>query len=506
MKFKKFTAVVLIIAIAFTCPLFSMADDAATANEGYGYSITDDGEMAQTLVRQAANYILQKYKFDVTREELYTDTLMKLLNDHPELTEEAFKAMYSGLDEHSTYYTQEEYDYFLDSMSGQFFGIGVTITAINSGLLVTKVNRGSSAYDAGIKTNDLIVSANGTSIVGMPLEKARTYIVGEAGTFVTVGVIRDGEYMEFYTERRPVTIEPGSYQIVDGSVGYIYLQEFDGGAEELITHALDSFDAAGITDIIFDLRSNPGGSVNVFRNICQRIIPEGPVIHFEYKNPLKNVTLYSECKNPKYSLIVLANENSASAAEAFCGAVQDSGVGIVVGTKTYGKGTMQNLTDFKAGGGVKLTEAEYLTRAKRHINGIGITPDYLVNDSYTTLKKSGFNDLDFETVMQLGDKGETVLALNQRLWALGYDVGEVPTDEYTEKTYFAVLNFQNAVELYPYGVCDISTQLKLENELQEAEIFDNASFKTALEIFKTNTINDYKTDRAAQAAESTESK
>lgn len=468
--------------------------DEVQNTEAYDYTLTDDGEMAQTLVRQAASYILQRYKFDVSREELYTDTLMKLLKEHPKLTEEAFKAMYSGLDEHSAYYTQEEYDYFLDSMSGQFYGIGVTISALNSGLLVTNVNRSSSAYDVGIKANDLIVSADGTDIIGMPLEKARTYIIGEAGTFVTVGIMRDGEYLEFYTERRPVTVEPGSYQIIDESIGYIYLQEFDGGAEELINHALDAFDMRGIKNIIFDVRSNPGGSVNVYKNICQRIIPEGPVIHFEYKNPLKSVTLYSECENPKYSLIVLANENSASAAEAFCGAVQDSGIGIVVGTKTYGKGTMQNLTSFKVGGGVKLTEAEYLTRGKRHINGVGIIPDHKVTDSYTTLKKSGFNDLDFETVMQLGDKGDTVLALNQRLWALGYNVGEIPTDEYTENTYFAVLNFQNAVGLYPYGDCDITTQLKLENELQEAEIFDNASFNAAVEIFKEGTIDDYKTD------------
>lgn len=481
MKFKKITSAILALILSASTVAFAESEPMA-----------EDGEMAKTLVTQAANFILQRYKFDVTRDELYTDTLMKLLENHPELTEEAFEAMYSGLDDHSAYYTQEEYDYFVDDMSGEFSGIGVVITTLEEGLLVTDVQADSSAMECGIKEGDIIVSADGTDIRGMALEQARSYIIGEVGTGVTVGVMRNGEYLEFYAVRKPVIVEPGTFQIIDGNIGYILLDTFDGSAPTLVNHALDVFDTQGITDIIFDVRSNPGGSVASLVEICQRLIPEGPVIHFEYKNPLKNSTLYSECKNAKYRIIVLADENSASASEAFCGAVQDSGVGIVVGTTTYGKGTMQNITDFKIGGGVKLTTAEYLTRNKRHINGIGITPDEYAADSFTSLKNSGFADLDFDTTMSLGDKGETVLALNQRLWAMGFDIG-IPTDIYSEKTQLAVYNFQRVMELYPYGVCDVTTQLEIENALQEAEIPDNKPFKIALEIFKTDTIDEYKT-------------
>lgn len=277
---------------------------------------------------------------------------------------------------------------------------------------------------------------------------------------------------------------------MDGNIGYICLDSFDASAPELVNHALDTFDAAGIIDIIFDLRYNPGGSVNALVEICQRIIPEGPVISFEYKNSAKNTTLYSNLKKAKYRIIALANENSASASEAFCGAVQDSDVGFVVGTTTYGKGTMQNIRDFKVGGGVKLTEAEYLTRNGRHINGEGITPDEYVKDGTTTLEKSGFSKLDFENTYKIGDKSDTVLAINQRLWAIGYDIG-IPTNEYTEKTFFAIYRFQNAEGLFPYGECDITTQLHLENILQGEQLPDDASFKTALEIFKTNTFDEY---------------
>lgn len=485
MKLKKLIssliAVVTVISVSFGA--FAQSEPMA-----------EDGETAKKLVTQGANFILQKYKFDITRDELYADTLMKLLESHPELTEEAFKAMYSGLDEHSAYYTQEEYDYFINSMSGEFSGIGVVITAINDGLLVTNVTSGSAAMDAGIKENDIIISADGTDIRGMPIEQAKLYITGEVGTYVKIGFIRDGEYLEFNVMRKPVVVEPGMFQIVDPKVGYICLETFDASAPELVDRALDAFDDAGITDIIFDVRSNPGGSVNSLVKISQRLIPKGPVIGFEYKNESKNTMLYSMCENAKYRLIVLANENSASAAEAFCGAVQDSGVGFVLGTATYGKGTMQNLTDFKVGGGVKLTEAEYITRNGRHIDGVGIKPDEYSVDSVTTLAESGYSDLDFENVYSVGDKGDAVLAINQRLWAIGFDVG-IPTDEYTDKTYFAIYRFQSSAGLFPYGVCDISTQLKLEDMLQEAEIPDNAPYNTALEIFKTNTFDEYMPDK-----------
>lgn len=480
MKLKRLTSLLLATFVFASVPV--LAEETPMAK---------DGEMAKALINQAATFILRNYKFEISRDELYKETLMKIMEAHPEITEEAFKAMFSSLDEHSTYYTQEEYDYFIEDMSGEFCGIGVVITALDNGLLVTSVQADTPAFEQGMQSGDVIISADGVDIRGMSMEKARAYIIGESGTSVKVGVLRDGETLEFTIIRRPVVLEPGWYQAVDEKIGYIRLDTFDGSAPELVNHALDFFDSKGITDIIFDLRSNPGGAVDAFVDVCQRIIPEGPVIHFEYKSQFNFSTFNSECKNPKYRVIALTDGNSASASEAFCGAVQDSGIGIVVGDTTYGKGTMQNLTDFKTGGGVKLTTAEYLTRNKRKINGKGIVPDKYVKDSTTTLQKSGFADLDFENKLTVGDKGENVLALNQRLWALGYDVG-LPTDTFTEDTKIAVFSFQKKVGLYPYGVCDISTQLKLEDTLQDYEIPDNMPFKEAVQIFKENKVERYR--------------
>lgn len=486
MYFKKSVAIILCFLLVFACP-FAYAEETQTANAN---PILEDGEIAKKLITQSANLIITRYKDDVTREELYEKTLMKIMEQHPELIEDAYKAMFSELDQHTVYYTEEEFSYFLENMSGEFAGIGVMISEVPEGLLVVSVTDQSSAAAAGVRQGDIIVSADGTSIVGMSLEKARTYIVGEVGTFVNIGIIRGGQNLAYTVERKLVTVAPGSYEILDNSIGYIILESFDESSPALIDKALNEFDRNGITNIIFDLRYNTGGSVNAFSKICQRIIPEGPIIHFDYKNDSQDTTLYSMCSKPKYKLIVLANEYTASASEAFCGAVQDSGIGIVIGTTTYGKGTMQHLTNFRIGGGVKMTEAEYLTRDKRHIDGVGIKPDVYAEDKAIRLSKADFNDLDFETKPKLGDKGPLVLAINQRLFAMGYDVG-IPNDEYTQKTHDAIYTFQSAKGLFPYGVCDITTQLAIENVMQTLEFSDNKIFKTALNIFKTKTLDKY---------------
>lgn len=492
MKSKKLIS--LFVCIALCLSVFGVyaqeAPNTTADTTAQSASILDDGEAAKILVEQSANLIISRYKYDVSREELYEKTLMSIMEKHPELIEDAYEAMFSSLDEHTSYFTEEEFDYFLENMSGEVVGIGVMISVIPSGLLVTETTAESSAGRAGIKQGDIIISADGTNIVGMSLEQARSYIVGELDTMVKIGVMRGTEYMEFSVVRRPVIIEPGSYDVIGDKIGYIELSSFDESAPTLVNHALDYFDKLGITNIIFDLRFNTGGSVSSLLEISQRIIPKGPVIHFEYKDETQNETLYSTCTNPKYSLIVLVNDYSASASEAFCGAVQDSKIGIVVGTTTFGKGTMQNLTNFRIGGGVKMTAAEYLTRNKRRIDGTGIKPDYYIEDKIIRMKNSDFGDFDFETKPKLGDKGPLVLALNQRLDAMGYDVG-IPDDEFGEDTYNAVYNFQVLKGLYPYGVCDITTQIAIENDMQVLEFYDNSTLKTAINIFETNTLKKY---------------
>ncbi len=483
MKSKRLISLLLCIIISFS----SLC---VFAQEEEKKPLLTNGYLAKLLTEQSANFIISGYKDPVTREELYEKTLMAIMDKHPELIEEVYMAMFNDLDEHTTYYTEEEYDYFTENMSGEVSGIGVVVSEIPEGLFVSSTTAESPAAQAGVRQGDIIIKADGVDIVGMSLDKARSYIIGEIGTTVKIGVLREGEYLEFEIVRQPVVIEPGTYQIIDGSVGYIELQSFDGSAPLLVNNALDEFDRHGIKNIIFDVRYNLGGAVEALNQICQRLIPRGPIIHFQYQDKNDVSTIYSKCANAKYSIIVLANEYSASASEAFCGAVQDSGVGFVVGDTTYGKGTMQTVTNFRIGGGVKMTVAEYLTRNKRHIDKVGIKPDVLVYDDIIRMKNSDFNDFDFDTVMKLGDTGPTVLALNQRLWALGYEVG-IPTDVFSEATQSAVIHIQKTQGLTSDGICDTNTQIAIQNVMQKHEFSDNKSFKTALEIFKNGTFKKY---------------
>ena len=454
--------------------------------------ITSD--YAQSIVSTAIALVKANYKFDISSEELYKNALLQVIKDYPDVWESAFKGIFDNLDAHSTYFTKEEFEQFYTNLSGEFCGIGVGIMEFEEGLRVTKVYNNSPAEKAGIVAGDLIVSADGTDIKGMQFEEAKSYIVGEKGTYVTIGIMRDNVYIEKSIARDNVVIESGEFKTLENdTIGYIELYNFDEHASEFVNEALTSFDTKNIKNIIMDLRNNPGGSLTALVDICQNFIPAGPVIHIEYKNPLKSFQLESQNKNPKYNVIVLVNENSASASEAFAGAIQDTGVGIVIGSRTYGKGTMQNVTKFKVGGGIKLTEAVYLTPNKRNINDKGIEPDVKVKDKEIKYVDADLLPITYERSVQLGDSGDDIMAIKQRLKMLGYSVDD-QTANFNDEMFYATKKFQETHGLYPYGVMDITTQVTLESLFMPAMVSDNKVFNTAVEIFRTGTLEQYKNE------------
>ena len=451
-----------------------------------------DGDLASLLIRQAINLVQQNYRFEISNEELYKNALMQVLKEHPEIIESAFKGVFDNLDEFSRYFTESELNEFYNQLSGEVCGIGVLVTQFSGGLLITSVYDNSPASEAGLKSGDVIISANGESIVGMDIDLATGKITGAEGTSVKIGLKRDNQTYEYTLTRRKVTVESGQYWTLENnSIGYIELYSFDEHAPEFVKKALKSFGQYNIKNIIMDLRNNPGGSLYSMVDISQNFIPKGPITHIDYTNASKSFTLESDNANPKYNVIVLVNEYSASASEAFAGAVQDTGVGIVLGVNSYGKGTMQNVTKFTTGGGIKLTEAYYLTPNGRNINGKGVEPDLVVHESMVPYKKAGLIPMNYDRILQKGDSGDDVRAINQRLALLGYGVKET-SDVYTDQTYYSVLRFQETTGLFPYGVMDITTQVELENMFLASKISDNKTYHTAVDIFRTGTMAQYK--------------
>jgi len=450
-------------------------------------------EQAVDYFQQAVHVIMSRYKFDINKEDIYKATIEHMLTENPELLEQVFSGMFNSLDKYSTYYTEEELNDFIGSMSGEVCGIGVMITTVDSGLLITNVYENSPALEAGLMIGDIITKSGDISLAGMDISVAQSHVAGEAGTDVTLTILRGTSEFNITATRRKVIVNTGFYQLIeDNTIGYICLTEFDEHAAQFVQGALTTFDAHGVNKVIMDLRNNPGGVLTTMVDICSLFIPSGPAIRLEYKNPFRNVILYAENPAPKYDLAVLINENSASASEAFSAAVQDTGVGIVIGSNSFGKGSMQNVINFKTGGGVKITEAEFLSPNGRKINGIGVAPDVYAPDKKVPYEKAKYSPVTYDRVLKVGDTGKDVLAIEERLDAIGFSVG-VPDEVFDNKTYTAVLNLQKVTNLYPYGVADITTQLKIEEVLNGNEVIRNDSLNKAIDIFKNHDWREFRT-------------
>ncbi len=480
---KYYTKIIaILLTILFLTPVSSMrtvrADSTSAASDDSALS----KENATAYFDQAISLIMSRYKFDTTREDLYRQTLLKLLEDNPEILYDVFDAMFGSLDDYSTYYTQDELDTFVTNVTGEFCGIGVVIMAVDEGLYISTVYDNSPASEAGLSVGDILVKVGDTSLAGVDISIAQSLILGQENTPVNLTVSRNGTTFEINPVRRKVTVKAGFYDTIkNDTLGYIRFSDFNSSAVDLTVEALSYFDQKGIKKIIIDLRNNPGGELNSFVDIASLFIPKGPAIRLEYKNPFNNTVLQSYNKEVKYTLGLLINENSASAAEAFAAAVKDTKVGVLFGTNTFGKGTMQILTRFKMGGGVKLTEAEFLSPLGNKINKVGVAPNIKVSDKMVDYHMAGFEKITYDRVLKLNDEGKDVFAIEERLYAMGFDIG-LPDEVYDEKTYNAIFNLQKTTNLYPYGVADITTQLKIEELLQGTQVSNNASFKRAVEM------------------------
>lgn len=465
--FNKLTALLLSFTVVFSFVSTVSAEEP-----------TYKQNLASVLTEAAIKSVADNYKYGIDEVELYKHALRQLLSDNPELMGTALKGVYGNLDEHSTYFTEEEFDMFIENLSGEFCGIGVTIMEFEEGLLVTEVHKNSPADKAGIRQGDVIVSADDINIRGMAIELAKSYIVGLKGTAVKIGIVRDGVPVFFDIVRDVVTVEPGFYQLLEGNIGYIQLSGFDDHSDEFIEKAMASLKDA--KNIILDLRYNPGGSLEVLRLVAGHTLPKGPVLHLQYRDD-ESQSIENDKDGLTKKFVVLVNNGTASAAEAFSAAVQDYDAGVVVGEQTYGKGTMQIVNGFITGGGYKLTVAEYLSPDKRIINDIGVEPDYKVSPRVVKYSDIYFTPVTFERVLKVGDEGEDVLAMEERLNAMGLSVG-IPDKVFDDDTFYAVKKYQEIAGLYPYGVLDITTQLSIHSYLQNKEIVIDEALNTAIEL------------------------
>ena len=323
---------------------------------------------------------------------LNTDKLQEILKNlddyflydksiDPEKVEAAMlQGLMAGLgDDYAYYYNEEEYKELQESNEGEYYGIGVQVSQNIETMVITvaHVFRNSPAMEAGMLEGDIIVGVAGQDIRQMNIDDVVGLIKGEAGSKVEIVVFRPSlnENVTLQVERRKVEQDFVYWEMLEDNIGYIELIQFAGNAAGQFKLALKELNAQGMEGLVLDLRGNPGGLLDSVVDIAGQLLPGGVVLTVKSNFTADEVHRVKD-SGFKTPLVVLVNEYSASASEVLSGAIQDYGVGTLVGTTTYGKGIVQWILPLKDGKtGVKFTIADYYTPNGRNIHGIGIEPD-----------------------------------------------------------------------------------------------------------------------------------
>ncbi len=317
-------------------------------------------------------YTLSRFRSEL--EEKYIGEI----NDE-ELINGAIKGYISALgDPYTTYYTKEEMDKIMTETEGNFVGIGIymTLDKENNAILVIKPMENSPAEEAGILAGDLITKVDGVECSGDELEEVSNKIKGEAGTKVTLEILRNGETKTIELTRRKVLISRITTKVINNNIGYISISDFDGECAAEFKTKYEELSKKGIKKLIIDIRNNGGGIVDEATKIADFITEKNSVLLItKDKNENEDITKSKSDPIIKMPVVLLINEYSASASEILAGALKDNTKATLIGTKTYGKGVIQELHRLSDGSGLKITTNEYYTPNRNVINKVGIEPD-----------------------------------------------------------------------------------------------------------------------------------
>lgn len=306
-------------------------------------------------------------------------------------TEDLQNGLYAGLlagigDKYSTYYTAEEYQESQVSMTGKYYGIGAGLTQDVDTMVVsiTKIYEGTPSEAAGLLADDIILSVEDVDATSMEVSDLVLLIRGEEGTTVHLEVYRPstGEYLSFDVERANVVLPSVASEMLTDEIGYIRIESFEEDTATQFEVAMAELQTQGMQSLVIDLRYNGGGLVDSVVQILDDILPEGLLVYIEDKNGKRQEYHSSGETYCDYPLVVLINEDSASASEIFAGAIQDYDYGTLIGTTTFGKGIVQTIFRLSDGDAVKLTTAKYFTPDGSYIHGVGIEPDIELEYEY----------------------------------------------------------------------------------------------------------------------------
>lgn len=298
--------------------------------------------------------------------------------DDNKLMEGAIKGMFESLgDPYSVYMTKQEFKDFSESTKGEYGGIGVIVTRSEDGYVtVVAPIEDTPGEKAGLKTNDKIVKVDDKDIVGIDLEQAVSLMKGKQGSKVTLTVMRENvkNPMVFNITREEIVLKTVKGKMLENDIGYIRISMFDEDTGKEFKKVLDDLKAKKMKGLVLDLRQNPGGFITQCIAVADELLDKGLVVYTEDKSK-KREDYNSKEGKLDVPFVILVDEGSASASEILSGAVKDRKAGLLIGTKTFGKGLVQSIEQLKDGSGLKLTTQKYYTPNGTSINKIGIEPD-----------------------------------------------------------------------------------------------------------------------------------
>ena len=307
--------------------------------------------------------------------------------DSVQLQDAAANAMVEALGDRWSYYIpKSQYDAYMESKNNSYVGIGVTIEAREQGYLVVKVSQDGPADLAGILPEDMIVAVNGQSIVGMPVDDGKELVRGPEGTDVTITVLRQEQQLDFTMTRRTVATVVATGVMLEDGIGLVTIANFNTNCYNATMHAIEELLKEGATALIFDVRFNGGGYKREMVNILDKLLPEGVLFRSEYYTGESSVDK-SEANCLEIPMVVLINDQSISAAEFFAAALREYDWAILVGQQTIGKGHYQETYLLSDGSAVGVSTGRYTTPNGVDLEGVGLTPDIIVEVDDETYAK-----------------------------------------------------------------------------------------------------------------------
>ncbi|MEA5026765.1 MAG: S41 family peptidase [Erysipelotrichaceae bacterium] len=416
----------------------------------------------------------QAYAEDSTAFSRFKTIYQTLLNnwyfineiDDPEntLIERAIDGMIgTDYDLHTDYMTADEVEAFAESIDMGFSGIGIQYNIVEDKVMIEKVYRDSPAFNAGLQPGDMITEVNHVSVAGWDSDKLVSEVKGEEGTVVNITYLRQNE--EYNVDITRGIVENSVYgEILEGNIGYLQISQFSTAAPSEVKKYLEYFSESSVTKLIIDLRDDGGGYLTSLIGVASLFLEKDePILIQEYADGTSETSYATGGNFTEFTkIVILGNENSASASEAFIGCMRDNGKATFVGVTTYGKSTVQVPVYFSDGSALKYSKALWLTPNRNVINKIGLIPDVVVQ-LHPVLNMSMIV-LDNDEYYEYDQVDDNILIAQNCLDFLGYDVDRL--DGYFDRaTETAIQAFQNDYGLSVTGKLDADTASLLGSEV-----------------------------------------